>query len=367
LIEGPLREVIENGRITNFGKYVNAFEAALSAYLGTYVATVSSGTAGLIMALQALGVQPGDKVILPSFTFMATAQAILYVGGVPVFAEIDDDLTMSPADLSALLARHADVAAVLPVHTYGLPCQVDQLQAVVDDVQRSSKPIALLYDAAHAFGSARANRPVGGFGDAEVFSLSVTKVLVSVEGGIVSSRNPDLIDRIRRSRNYGIQEQYNASWPGLNGKMSELHAIVGVYNLQRIESHLAIRAQQARYYLQQLHQRTTFRTLPWPEDVTHTFKDFTILLPDALSNQREALIALLNQQGIETRAYFCPPVHQQHLFQRFADRPLPRTEAIARQILTIPFYTSITAAEIDYVVAALSQAEHQLGVSKPSH
>ncbi|MEM2045741.1 MAG: DegT/DnrJ/EryC1/StrS family aminotransferase [Candidatus Bathyarchaeia archaeon] len=361
-IEKPFREILESGKITNFGKYVAAFEEEASAYLGTQVVTVSSGTMGLIFALQALGLQPGQKVILPSFTFMATAQAVLYAGGVPVFAEIENDLTLSPSDLEALLSRHKDVAIVLPVHTYGLPCRVDEIQQVVDEASRRlSRPIAVLYDAAHAFGAAlKDGRRVGTFGTAEVFSLSVTKVLVSVEGGMVSSRNPEIIERIRKMRNYGIEANYDAHWPGLNGKMSEFHAIIGLYNLRRLDALLQERARKARYYIEQIRTHTHFEPPPWPEGVTHTFKDFTVLVPEALSDRRDAVMAVLGERGVETRAYFYPPVHEQWFFRRFADRPLPRTEALARRVITIPFYTTITEEEMDYVVKALQEAERRV-------
>src|SRR6184192_37083 len=118
-IEGPLREILENGKITNFAKYVTLFEEEAGSYLNTQVATVSSGTMGLIFALQALGLERGQKVILPSFTFMATAQAVLYAGGTPVFAEVEDDLTLSPADLEVLLERHDDVVGIIGTHIYG--------------------------------------------------------------------------------------------------------------------------------------------------------------------------------------------------------------------------------------------------------
>jgi len=361
-LEGPFREILDNGRITNFGKYVTQFEQEAGAYLGTHVLTVSSGTLGMVLALQALGLQPEQKVILPSFTFMATAQAVRYVGGVPLFAEIGDDLTMSPADLEQLLDRHADVGVVLPVHAYGLLCQVDEIQRIVDAAaRRRSRPIAVLYDAAHAFGAALNDRKAGSFGNAEVFSLSVTKVLVSVEGGMVSSRDEELIRRIRKMRNYGIEENYNAFWPGMNGKMSEFHAIVGLHNLRRVDDLLTERQRKARYYLRQIEARTQFGTLPWPAGVTHTFKDFTVLLPERLGDRRDAVIAYLKQQGVETRAYFYPPVHEQRLFQQFADRPLPRTEALARHVITLPFYTSIGDAEMDYVADALAAAERSLG------
>jgi dTDP-4-amino-4,6-dideoxygalactose transaminase len=360
-ISAPLREILGSGSITNFSKYVGGFEAQAAEYLRVHVATTSSGTQGLMFALQALGLQPGQKVILPSFTFMATAQAVVYAGGVPVFAEVEDDLTVSPADLESLLSAHQDVAVVIGVHTYGLPCRVAEIRQVVDAAAgRRGQPISLLYDAAHAFGSALDGRRVGGFGDAEVFSLSVTKALVSVEGGLVASHDAELIARIKKMRNYGIGGNYNAGFPGLNGKMSEFHAIVGLYNLERLDSYLACRQRSARYYLDRIHSGTTFETFPWPEGVTHTFKDFSVLTPESLEGRRDEVIAALKEDGIETRAYFYPPVHEQCFFRRFADRRLPRTEALSRRVMTLPFYTTITEAEMDCVVDALRRAERSL-------
>lgn len=360
-VEGAFREVIESGRITNFGKYVGQFEDEVGSYLGTHVATLSSGTMGLLFTLQALGLERGQKVILPSFTFMATAQAILYAGGIPVFAEIGDDLTLSPADLARLLSQHDDVAVVIPVHMYGLPCQVDAIQAIVDRYNDGrSRPAAVMYDAAHALGSSVGGRRVGSFGTAEVFSLSVTKILVSVEGGMVSSRDPELIQRIRKMRNYGIEASYNSHWPGLNGKMSEFHAIVGERNMRRLPELLEIRQERARYYADQVEQATSFRLTAWPDGVIHTFKDFTIVVPQELKSRRDQIIAALAERGIETRAYFYPPVHEQDYFRRFADRALPLTEDLSRRVITLPFFTSMSEAEIDYVVAALRDAEKTL-------
>ena len=361
-LEGPLRAILDSGRVTNFGPVSEAFEKEAGALLGTEVAAVSSDTTGLILALQALGIPAGARVVVPSFTFVATAQAVLYAGGVPLFCEIEDDLTLCPDDLEGLLAHHRDVAAVIGVHTYGLPCHVDAIQRVVSAAAaRASRPIHLVYDAAHAFGSAVDGRLVGGFGDAEVISLSATKLLVSVEGGLVSSADADMIARLRRMRNYGLDAHYVARWPGLNGKMSELHALVGLLNLKRLEELLATRQSRARYYLDAVRSRTSFETLHWPAGVTHTFKDFTVLTTGRLRDRRDAVMAFLQGRGIETRAYFFPPVHEQQFFQRFADRPLPRTEELARRVITLPFFTSISEAEMDYVVDGLAAAERALG------
>jgi dTDP-4-amino-4,6-dideoxygalactose transaminase len=358
VLEPALRDMIATGRITNFGKFVTMFEQRTGEYLKAQTVTTSSGTMGLLFALHELGVERGQKVILPSFTFVATAQAVLFAGGVPVFAEVRNDLTLDPEDLERLLQAHTDVAVVIGVHTYGLPCQVESIQTVVDGAARKQgRRIAVLYDAAHAFGSAVDGRRIGTFGDAEIFSLSATKALVCVEGGLVSSRDADLIHRISRMRNYGMDTNYNAFLPGLNGKMSELHGLIGVENLRRLDDYLAMRQVKARYYYDQIASRTSFALFPWPTGVLHTFKDFTVTTPEPLKERRDDLIAFLKGRGVETRKYFFPPVHEQTFFKEYADRPLPHTEAISRRVLTLPFYTTITEAEMDYVVDGLCEAE----------
>ena len=358
LIEDEFREVMASGRVTNFGKHVCALEEEAGAFLGAEVVTVSSGTAGLVLALQASGIGPGDKVILPSFTFMATAQAVIYAGGIPVFADIDRDLTLSTEDLETLLSRHDDVAAVLPVHTFGLPAGTDGIQALVDRAgHRRSRPISVLYDAAHAFGSARGKRRIGTFGASETFSLSATKVLVGIEGGMVSSGDSSLIERIRCMRNYGMEAAYQARWPGLNGKMSEFHALIGLHNLRRLPELISERRRKARYYQDRIEAGTDYEVLRCPADVTHTFKDFVVLLPQERAHRRDETRALLKRRGIETRAYFDPPLHRQDFFRRFADRPLPHTETAAQRVMSLPFYTTITETEMDYVVHALAEAQ----------
>lgn len=361
-VEGPFREVLSNGKITNFGKYVTAFEKESTEYLGAETVTTSSGTIALLLTLQALGLEPGRKVIVPSFTFMATGQAILYAGGIPLFAECASDLTLSPGDLEELLAKHRDVSAVIAVHTYGLPARTGEIEAIVAEANRKrNRKIALMYDAAHSFGSSVNGRMVGTFGDAEVFSLSVTKMLVSVEGGMVASRDPALLELLRKMRRYGIETNYDAHWPGLNGKMSELHAIIGLHNLRRLPKLLEERRKKAQYYLHRIQESTTFHTIPWPEGVMHTFKDFTVLVPPAQAQCRDQVMESLRDQGVETRAYFSPPLHRQRRFQRYANRPLPRTDDLASRVITLPFYTTITEQEIDAVVSALVVAQQACG------
>src|SRR3989454_4284157 len=360
-VEVQFREILANGKITNFGKYVGEFEKNAGECLGAHTVTVSSGTMAMVFTLQALGLQKGQKVILPSFTFMATGQAVLYAGGVPVFAEISDDLTLCPADLERLLEKHEDVFGVIPVHMYGLPAQTREIEEVVQAAsEKRGRRICVIYDAAHAFGSQRDGRKVGTFGDAEVFSLSVTKVVVTVEGGLVSSRDADLISRIKKMRNYGIESSYNASWPGMNGKMSEFHAIIGIENLKHLDAVMSQRTESARYYFDRIRNTSQFIPCAWPDNVVHTFKDLSVRVPVHMEAKRDAVIAFLKERGIETRAYFFPPLHEQEFFKAYADRPLPVTERLSRAVITLPFFTTITEEQMDYVANALADAERSL-------
>jgi dTDP-4-amino-4,6-dideoxygalactose transaminase len=361
-VKDSFDEILKSGKITNFGKFVRDFEAKTDEYLGVETVSLSSGTVSLIFGLQALGLQRGAKVIIPSFSFVATAQAVLYAGGIPIFAEVEDDLNISVDDIERLLSEHDDVGAVIAVHMYGLPARALDLERIVSAAaERRGKKISLIFDAAHAFGSAQDGRRVGSFGDMEVFSLSATKVLVAVEGGLVATRNPETANRIRDMRNYGISSKYNAHFPGINGKMSEFHAIVGLHNIQHIDGLLETRQIKARSFRKIIAENTRFGLIEWPEGAVHTVKDFTILVPEEKApGYRDRLMHYLGGKGIETRSYFYPPIHEQEYFKAFSTRKLPKTESLSRRVLSLPFYTSITDKEMSYITEQLSQFEREL-------
>ena len=357
-LEESFREILGNGRVTNFGRYVQQFEAEAGAYLGTQAVCLSSATAGLIMTLQALGVPRGTRVAMPSFSFVATGQAVLYAGCTPVFVDIAEDGNVDPEDLARVLRSTIDVSAALLVHMYGLPCRTDAIDAVINEARGAGgAPIPVLYDAAHAFGSEHQGARVGGSGAAEIFSTSVTKVMTSVEGGIVSSHDDRLIARLKKMRNYGIESHYDAQYPGLNGKMSEFHALVGLRNLARLDELLEARATRATFYARMIHRATSFRVMEAPAGTRSTYKDYTILLPPKFKASRDAIVQFLAARGIETRAYFFPPIHEQTFFRRYADRPLPVTEDLSRRVITLPFYSSITEDEMRTVAKVLAEAE----------
>jgi dTDP-4-amino-4,6-dideoxygalactose transaminase len=366
-LEDSFREILGNGRVTNFGKYVQQFEAEAGAYLGTDAVCLSSATAGLIMTLQALGVPRGSRVAMPSFSFVATGQAVLYAGCSPVFVDVGQDGNVDPEDLARVLRQTPGVSAALLVHMYGLPCRTEAIDAAVRDARGTRGAIPILYDAAHAFGSAHQGVRVGGYGSAEIFSTSVTKVMTSIEGGIVSSRDRGLIARLKKMRNYGIEASYDAHYPGLNGKMSEFHALVGLQNLARLDTLLEARASRAAFYTAQIHAATSFRVIAAPGGTLSTYKDYTVLLPPAFKANRDAIVQFLAARGIETRAYFFPPIHEQTFFRPYADRPLPVTEDLSRRVITLPFYTSITEDEMRAVARVLAEAEAALRPDPASH
>jgi dTDP-4-amino-4,6-dideoxygalactose transaminase len=357
-VAAEFEEILRTGRITNFGPHVEAFEQEAAAYLRVPTATTSSATAGLILTLQAMALPAGSRVLIPSFSFVATAQAVRYAGLTPTFVDVREDGNLSPSDLRAELDRRHDVSAVIAVHMYGLPCDIEAIDAVVRRASlRSGRRVRLIYDAAHAFGSEWNGVRVGGFGDAEVFSLSVTKVLTSVEGGMVASRDEAILHHVRKARNYGIESNYNAQYPGLNGKMSEFHAIVGRHNLRRLPELMANRQRQSAHYAALVHQKTSCRVMASSPNCMSTFKDFTVVVPPELKAERDRMMAAIATRGVETRAYFYPPIHEQDYFRPFADRPLPVTEDLARRVITLPFYSSITDEEMALGVGALAAAE----------
>ena len=296
---------------------------------------------------------------MPSFAFVATAQAVLYAGGRPVFADIGEDLTLDSLDLATLLDQHADALFVLPVHTHGQPCDTEAIERVVQSYSSARRHIRTVYNAASALGAQRDNQAVGQFGDAEVFSLSPGMALTAVEGGVISTRSTDLAERIRPMRNYGVGGDNQASGPGLNGKLSELHAIIGLANLEGFEQRLERRQILARSYGARIQERTDFRLVRWAAEARPSFTCFTVLMPDALALRREQTMTRLGELGVETAGAF-PPIHEQRAMRSYADRALPRTEGLARRALLLPFFTRMTEDDMDHVVEALQRVRKEL-------
>ncbi len=346
-----LEAVLGSGILTN-GPAVREFEAAAAAYIGVqHVVAVASCTTGLMLALRACGVS--GRVLVPSFTFSATAHAVHWAGAQPQFADVDAaTLTLDPADAAA---RFDGASALMATHLYGTPCAVEELQRLADE-----RGVPLIYDAAHALGSRRRGRPVGGFGTAEVFSLSPTKVVVAGEGGLIATNDEALAEDCRIGRDYGNPGDYDCLFPGLNARMSELHATIGLASLAGLDQRVARRTELVARF------RSAVEGLPgltFPaveEGDSSTFKDLTVLVePDEFGLTAAQLGAALKADGIDSRRYYFPPVHRQKAYADLVQASLAVTDWAADRVLSPPLWSHMTDGQVDAMASAVMRiAEH---------
>jgi dTDP-4-amino-4,6-dideoxygalactose transaminase len=347
-----------SGLITN-GGLVERLETAVAERLRVkYCVAVSSCTSGLMMVLRALGLR--GEVILPSFTFFATGHAVMWNGLKLMFADCDADTwNISPAAVEQKIT--AETSAILGVHIYGNPCDVSALERIA---QRHN--LKLIFDAAHAFGSEYRGVPIGSFGDAEVFSLSPTKLLVAGEGGLVTTNDSKLAATVRAMRNYGDVGAYNPKWLGLNARMSEFNAALALSGLPLVDAKIKRRNQIARIYTEMLSHVPALNFQKVHAGDTHPYKDYSVLVrPEVPGLNRDVLADYLRAEKIETKKYFYPPLHQQFLYSRFHEpgaTDLVQTERIANGILSLPIYESL-ADETVYAISEVLQRIVQLASS----
>ncbi|HZD81196.1 MAG TPA: DegT/DnrJ/EryC1/StrS family aminotransferase [Actinomycetota bacterium] len=350
VVGADVEAILRSGVLTN-GPFVRRLEARAAEYLGVHhCIAVSSCTSGLMLMLRAAGLS-GD-VIVPSFTFMATAHAVAWNGLRPVFADIDpSSLTLDPRSVEKAVGVRT--SAVLATHVYGSPCDVEGLQAVAD-----RHGIRLFFDAAHAFGSLRAGRHVGGFGGAEVFSLSPTKPLVAAEGGIVATDDDVLAERCRMGRDYGNPGDYDCRFVGLNGRMSELHAAVALASFADLEGRIGERNRIAGWYRDALDGVPGIRFPSVPGGDRSTYKDLAVLVdPEAFGMDADALSLALAAEGIETRRYYAPPVHRTRAYARSSTNGgLPVTDEASARALCLPLWEGMAMEAVERVAEVLTRA-----------
>jgi len=346
------QEALDSGVLTN-GPYVRRLEERSADYLGVWhCVAVSCCTAGLMLVLRSANLT-GD-VIIPSFTFAATAHAVAWNGLRPVFADIDDEtLTLSPESVE----KHTGVrtSAILATHVFGTPCEVE---ALTETAHRNG--IRLFFDAAHAFGSKRAGTPIGGFGDAEVFSLSPTKVLIAGEGGIIATNDDLLAERCRMGRDYANPGDYDCRFVGLNARMSELHAITALASFEDLEERIEERNALAEAYRKALGDIPGISFPKVADGDRSTYKDLTVLVePAEFGLTAGSLADGLAAEGVETRRYYAPPVHRMQAYQAASvgNGHLPATDRVAERVLTLPLWVGMTEDDVDGVAFAIERLQ----------
>ncbi len=343
-----LEHVWETRMLSNFAHFAEQLERMAGDYIGVGTRVVVSGDVGLVCAIAALQVPHGASVLVPAFTFNSTINAVLWNGLVPVFVDIDaNTLNMDP-EAAMRAAERTSPKLVIATHCFGNPCDAQGLGRVA-----AAFGSPLLFDAAHGYGSKRAGVQVGALGDVEVFSLSGTKPVTSAEGGLVTSRDAEYLERLTYTRAYGFQTDYNSRFIGLNGKMSELHAALGVLSLAKIEDVLVERAALVDRYKRHLQSVPGLRFQTVRGEDRSTYKDFVVLFSTARA--RNSVESALTKAAVQTKRYF-RPCHAMDSFRRYATETLPVTETTYERILCLPLFQSLKPEEIDMICEIVRKA-----------
>jgi dTDP-4-amino-4,6-dideoxygalactose transaminase len=335
-LERAVLGVLRSGRFI-LGPNVEAFEREAAAFLGVRFAIgVGSGTDALVLSLRALGIGPGDEVIVPSFTFFATAEAVSLVGATPVFAEIDPvSFCLDPAATRAALSPRT--RAIVPVHLFGHPADMSALRAIAKDTG-----LALLEDAAQAFGAELRGTRIGGLGDAAAFSFFPSKNLGAFgEAGLVATNDERVADSVRSLRAHGSRQRYVNTEIGYNARLDEIQAALLRVKLPHVARWNDERRRVAAEYTTSLGGIAGLTPPCVTLGFTHVFHQYTLRIS---GGRRDAVARALDAAGIATQVYYPIPIHQLPVY---GDRKvsLPITETAASEVLSLPIYPELSSAD----------------------
>lgn len=351
------------------GPMVEAFERAFAGFVGAeHAVSVSSGTAALHTAMAALGVGPGDEVIVPPITFAATANAVVFQGGTPVFADVDPDtLLLDPAEVERLITPRT--RAVVAVDYAGQPCDYAALRQIA-----ARHGAVLVADACHALGAEDRGRRAGTLADLNVFSFHPVKHLTTGEGGMITTSSAEYAERMRRFRNHCITRdhhertahgawRYEITGLGWNYRLTDIQCALGGSQLTKVDGWLQRRREIARRYLAALATIPGAEPLRHRDGVLHAYHLFVIRVdPGCLDAHRDAVFAALRAEGIGVNVHY-EPVHLHPLYrERFGTRPglCPKAEAAAERILSLPMFAGMSDRDVQDVIAALEKVCHAL-------
>jgi len=334
--------VLASGMLAQ-GPEVTAFESEFSTLAagGVDCIAVNSGTSALHLTLLALGIGPGDEVIVPSFTFAATANSVAITGATPVFVDIDPEtFAVDPVAVEAAITPRT--RGIMPVHLYGHPADLSALSDLC-----SRRGLWLVEDAAQAHLASWQGRPVGAWGIAGTFSFYPTKNMTSGEGGMVTTSDSDLARRVRLLRNQGQERRYENEVVGLNNRMTDIHAAIGRVQLAALTERTAARKANAAYFDQHLRG---VKTPSVDARASHVYHQYTIRV---IGHDRDRFAEQLAQHGVGSGVYYPIPVHRLPAYGLTLD--LPETEKAAAEVLSLPVYPSLSEAERDRIVEAVNE------------
>lgn len=332
--------VMRSGMLAQ-GPEVAAFESEFAAFVdGRHCIAVNSGTSALHLSLIAAGVSAGDEVIVPSFSFAATANAVHLAGATAVFADIETDyFALDPAAVEAAITPRT--RAIMPVHLYGHPAA---MVALADIAARHG--LLLIEDAAQAHAASLDGVPVGAWGDAASFSFYPTKNMTAGEGGMVTTASDEIARQLRLLRNQGMERRYENEVIGFNTRMTDIHAAIGRVQLGKLAEWTAKRQSNAAFLTANIAGVITPPTAP---GAVHVFHQYTVRIPGA---ERDAFAAELTRRGVGNGVYYPTPIHRLPSFALELD--LPNTEIAAAEVLSLPVHPSLTQDELETIASTVS-------------
>ncbi len=341
-------EVVRKGPLTNalgMGPKTVEFERNYAKFAGVkHSVAVNTGTAALHAAIAAVGVKQGDEVILPSFTFVATAEAVVLAGAKPVFADINPETyNLSPSAVEKAVTKNTK--AIMPVDLYGFSADIKPLKEIAE-----KHGLALVEDAAQAHGATYEGKPAGAFADAACWSLYASKNMTTGEGGVVTTDNDQIAETLRMIRTHGEKAKYASLMLGNNYRMSEIQAAIGIVQLQKLPSFVSKRRQNAKQ-LTKILEESGRLVLPWEsEDRQHSWYLYTARLKDGTQEERNRLLEELKKKEIGAEAYYVNPVHLMPFYrENFGSVKLPETDKASRQVFSLPIHPGVTEEQVEYI------------------
>ena len=346
-----LREIWDSGVITNNGPNHRRFEAELAEYLGVpYVSLFTNGTLALVAALQALRIT--GEVITTPYTFVATSHALLWNELTPVFVDIDPKtFNLDAAQVEKAITPKT--SAIVPVHCYGRPCDVQGIESIADNYG-----LKVIYDAAHAFGVKLDGASVLNHGDLSILSFHATKVFNTFEGGAIISQDAKTKQRIDYLKNFGFAGETTVVAPGINGKMSEFGAALGLLQLRHIDQMIGRRKALAQYYTEALRGITGLQLPDFGErdGVTANYAYYPILVSETFGMERDAFYEMLQSKGVYGRRYFYPLVTDFPMYRGLPSAnaaQLPNARAASDRVICLPLYPDMTESDQQHVIDAV--------------
>ncbi|MCX6032768.1 MAG: DegT/DnrJ/EryC1/StrS family aminotransferase [Chloroflexi bacterium] len=345
--------IFDNRWLTNCGPFASQFEQELSEFLGVkHCMAICNATIALEIVIRALGLT--GEVIVPSFTFIATAHSLQWLGVTPVFCDIDPQThNLDPEGVEQLITPRT--TGIIGVHVWGRPCAVDALQQIA-----RARNLKLMFDAAHAFGCTHAGKMIGGFGDAEVFSFHATKCFNTCEGGAITTDDDAVAARVRLMRNFGFAGYDDVTCVGTNGKMSEVSAAMGLTNLQSLDEFICANYRNYRKYQQEIGDIPGLSLIHYDESERGNYQYMVVEVdPQITGLHRDGLIKVLHAENVLARRYFWPGCHRMEPYRSHfpnASLTLPRTEEVAERIMVLPTGSSITEQDIETICDILRAA-----------